>query len=204
MGFDYIFILTGIPRPRTEYLPSQHRMPLPNRTTLGRGIGTCHDTAQQKKENLETLGNSPSLEGQGRTTWFNRCHFQPVLIGSFVRRLSVQYPIYYTTEDLETQKEYMAPTELSVLLDSLLALLRIKVPRGTQPPLVLRDQRAKELVLPDLGDGLTIALRGPRARVQLGPVDLLQPLAATRWKEGGITWGERGELTYSMPLVTMK
>ena len=62
--------------------------------------------------------------------------------------------------------------ERESLLDPLLPLLGIEVPRRAQPPLVSRDERAHDLGLPHLGDGLVVALRRPRPRVELGPVDL--------------------------------
>lgn len=60
----------------------------------------------------------------------------------------------------------------SSLLDPLLALLGVGVPRRAQAALVPGHERAEQRVFPDLGDGLLVALGHVRARVELGPVDL--------------------------------
>ena len=59
-----------------------------------------------------------------------------------------------------------------LLLDPLLALLSVEVPSRAEAALVARHKCTKNLVLPDLGNGLVVTLDGPRPGVELGPVDL--------------------------------
>ena len=58
------------------------------------------------------------------------------------------------------------------LFDSLLALFGVQVPRCAEAALVPRHEGAEQLVLPHVGDGVLVALRGPGPRVEFRPVDL--------------------------------
>lgn len=59
------------------------------------------------------------------------------------------------------------------LLNPFLPLFRIRVPGGTETPLMPRNQTTNHFVLPNIADSLLVPFSGPRSRVELWPVDLL-------------------------------
>lgn len=58
------------------------------------------------------------------------------------------------------------------LLNPLLPLLGVDVPRRAQPALMPRHQRPQHLVLAHLADRVMVSLSGPRSGVEFRPVDL--------------------------------
>ena len=58
------------------------------------------------------------------------------------------------------------------LLDALLALLGVEIPRRAEAALVLGNQRPHDGILPRFGVVIVVAFRGKGSRVKLGPVHL--------------------------------
>jgi len=82
------------------------------------------------------------------------------------------------------------------LLNSLLAFLRICVPRSAETSLMSCNKATNHFVFPNVGNSFLVALSSPRSRIQLWPIDL--PSSATYRKEMVRL------LTYSIPFLIMK
>ena len=78
-----------------------------------------------------------------------------------------------TTRSQQESPLYHHPSHHTHLLNPLLPLLRIDVPRRAQPALVSRHKRPENTVLAHAADGLVVAFGGPGAGTEFGPVDLL-------------------------------